>query len=105
MKHLIAMIPLGFLVLLGAISALVPADIGSATSTSADYDLSWWTVDAGGGASNSNDGYVLAGIAGQPDVGPALSGNGYLLSGGFWGSASVDKPLFLPLVLRNVPQH
>ena len=53
--------------------------------------------------SKSSDGYILAGIAGQPDAGPALSGDGYLLSGGFWGSGSVDRLVFLPLLLRNAP--
>ena len=53
--------------------ALVQADGG--------YDLSWSTVDGGGGEC-SGGGYTLTGTAGQPDAG-VLSGEGYTLQGGF----------------------
>jgi len=47
------------------------------------YDLSWNTVDGGGGTSSGGS-YELSGTIGQPDAG-ALSGGGYTLLGGFWG--------------------
>jgi hypothetical protein len=47
------------------------------------YDLSWWTVDGGGGESTGGS-YTLGGIIGQPDAG-ALSGGDYTLAGGLWG--------------------
>jgi uncharacterized repeat protein (TIGR01451 family) len=46
------------------------------------YDLSWWTVDGGGGT-NSEGAYTLSGTAGQPDAGE-LGGGTYTLKGGFW---------------------
>ena len=47
-----------------------------------DFDLSWHTVDGGGGTS-AGDGFVLHGTIGQPDAG-TLSGGGFELRGGFW---------------------
>lgn len=68
------------------------------------YDLTWWTVDGGGGHI-SGGGYALAGTVGQPDAGPALINGGYSLTGGFWygaGSAPAPKEhcIYLPLILR-----
>ena len=66
------------------------------------YDLSWWTVDGGGGTSNGN-GYTLNGTLGQPDAGTIASGGGYTLAGGFWhGGVSVLPMLkvYLPLTTR-----
>jgi hypothetical protein len=48
-----------------------------------DYDLSWSTIDGGGGTSTGGD-YVLSGTIGQPDAGE-MSGGDYELTGGFWG--------------------
>lgn len=62
------------------------------------YDLSWWTIDGGGGAS-SGGAYELAGTSGQPDAG-VLSGGGYELTGGFWVGASAPHASYLPVILR-----
>lgn len=69
------------------------------------YDLTWWTVDGGGGTV-SGSGYTLTGTAGQPEPGPALTGGGYTLYSGFWPGAgkagpSLDEHIYLPLVMRN----
>ena len=50
--------------------------------TGSDYDLSWSTIDGGGGT-NSGSNYVLSGTIGQPDA-AAMSGSIYSLRGGFW---------------------
>jgi hypothetical protein len=66
------------------------------------YDLSWWTVDNGGGAITGN-GYSLNGTIGQADAGATMSGSAYRLAGGFWAQVApggVEHPLFLPLVIR-----
>jgi len=68
------------------------------------YDLSWWTVDGGGGTSAAAGSYTLDGTAGQPDPGPVLSGGDYNLEGGFWGggvSGVSWYTIYLPLVLRG----
>ena len=46
-----------------------------------EFDLSWFTVDGGGGKSGGG-GFVVRGTIGQPDAG-TLSGGGFELRGGF----------------------
>jgi len=72
--HVIAFI--GF-ILIGAPPAL------------AQYDLSWHTVDGGGGTSTGGV-YALSGTAGQPDASLSMTGGTYALSGGFWPGALPD---------------
>lgn len=67
------------------------------------YDLSWWTVDGGGGTASGGS-YTLVGTIGQPDAG-ILTGGGYTLGGGFWGGGVVAAgyKVYLPLILRQYP--
>ena len=72
--------------------------------TGSGYDLTWYTIDNGGG-SNSNGGYTLNGTIGQPDA-SAWSSGGYTFVGGFWGSlgpapAPTQYRIYLPVVLRG----
>ena len=53
-----------------------------AAAAGGDFDLSWYTVDGGGGTSSGGD-FVLSGTAGQPDAGD-LAGGDFTLRGGFW---------------------
>jgi hypothetical protein len=46
------------------------------------YDLSWYTIDGGGGRSVSGK-YCVSGTIGQPDAASSSGGN-YELFGGFW---------------------
>ena len=55
------------------------ARTGAATG---GFDLTWFTVDGGGGTSSGGD-FVLSGTIGQPDAGD-LAGGGFTLRGGFW---------------------
>ncbi len=57
------------------------------------YDLSWYTIDGGGGTSTGG-GYTLSGTIGQPDasVTPMTGGN-YTLVGGFWPGAAAGVPV------------
>ena len=90
------------------ISALIltttMAAIGVVYAQGGGYDLSWWTVDGGGGVL-SNGGYTLHGTIGQPDAGPALQSGNYSLLGGFWPAGAAAAPsghkIYLPLVVRN----
>jgi hypothetical protein len=50
------------------------------------YDLSWYTIDGGGGTSTGGS-FSLSGTIGQPDAG-TLSGGTFTLSGGFWVDGS-----------------
>lgn len=79
------------LVLLGSGWVLANSNTG--------FDLSWWTIDGGGG-NLSGGSYVLDGAIGQPDAG-ALQGGIYGLDGGFWGGmAQTGNSVYLPVVLR-----
>ena len=95
MKTRIAIIMvIGILV---AVSGLVRAQSGGG------YNLTWHTIDNGGVALSTDDGYQLGGTIGQPDAG-VLSGGDYTLAGGFLEGGPVSKPpahhIYLPLVLR-----
>ena len=66
------------------------------------YDLTWSTVDGGGGTFTGGV-YSLGGTAGQPDAG-LLSGGGYTLAGGSWPGGAVTAAgvrIYLPLVMRS----
>ena len=52
------------------------------TAQAQSYDISWWTIDGGGGTSAGGV-YTLTGTIGQPDAG-TMSGGNYTLVGGFW---------------------
>src|SRR5262245_53076464 len=52
------------------------------------YNLSWFTIDGGGGASTGGA-YAISGTIGQPDAGKATGGN-YTLEGGFWSVIQQD---------------
>ena len=54
-----------------------------AAPASAQLDLSWWTVDGGGGVS-SGGGLTISGTIGQPDAG-TMAGAGLEVRCGFWG--------------------
>jgi hypothetical protein len=82
------------LLLLVAVPALAQSGGG--------YDLSWSTVDGGGGTFSTGGDYSLGGTIGQPDAG-LLTGGVYTLGGGFWGGGAAAAPgnrIFLPLVMR-----
>jgi hypothetical protein len=86
---------------LGALALLVWVSLASAQN---GYDLSWWTVDGGGLISSQGGGYILAGTVGQSDAGPAHTGGGYSLTGGFWPAAAGGvggQEVYLPVILRQ----
>jgi hypothetical protein len=86
-------------IILGLLAAgllLVPI---VAAQTGGGYDLTWSSIDGGGGTS-AGSGYSLTGAIGQPDAGLQMSGGGYSLNGGFWVGAAPNYRVFLPLVLR-----
>lgn len=78
------------------VAGVVLAQTGDGASAllSTGYDLTWWTVDGGGGKVEGS-GYTLVGTAGQPDAADALSGGDYTLYSGFWtaGGEACPNPL------------
>ena len=73
---------------------------GTVALPGAGYDLSWFTVDNGGGTA-SGGGYTLTGTAGQPEPGGALQGDGYVLIGGFWPGAAAGCRVYVPVVMKS----
>jgi hypothetical protein len=88
------------IVTLSLISLLAASSVVFAQS-GGGYDLSWSTVDGGGGTFSSGGSYSLGGTVGQPDAGAMMSGGGYTLAGGYWAGASTQYRNYLPVVLRN----
>ncbi len=73
----------------------------AAAQSGGTYDLTWNSVDSGGGPV-SGGAYTLDGTIGQADAG-SLSGGGYTLNGGYWiaaASVEFDHWVYLPVVLR-----
>jgi hypothetical protein len=64
---------------------------GLSSITLGQYDLSWFTVDAGGAMNSSAGSLDLSGTIGQPDAqsAPVMAGGGFELAGGFWPVANV----------------
>ncbi len=52
------------------------------SSANGQYELSWYTIDGGGGRSSGGD-FTLTGTIGQPDAAYSAGGS-YELLGGFW---------------------
>jgi hypothetical protein len=48
------------------------------------FNLTWSSIEAGGGSFSMGNGYVLGGTIGQPAPGAASSGAGFQLAGGLW---------------------
>lgn len=67
--------------------------------TGGGYDLSWSTIDGGGGSS-SDAVYGVKGTVGQMDAGFA-TGSGYELSSGFW-QTQVTNPTAITLRHINI---
>ena len=65
--------------------ALCVAFVTAATLYAQDFDLSWYTIDGGGGESAGGD-FELSGTIGQPDAGTAMTGADFELTGGFWAA-------------------
>ncbi len=55
------------------------------------YDLSWSTIDSGGGTSTGGV-YSVSGTIGQHDAGGPMTGGNYSLTGGFWSLYAVQTP-------------
>src|SRR4051794_25349152 len=72
---------------------LLAASVAAAyAQTGGGFDMSWSTVDAGGGTFSTGGPYTWGATIGQPDAG-TLSGGNYTFQGGFWGvAASTPTP-------------
>ncbi len=90
------LILVGFTILL--LLTLAPAG-PSAAQSGGGYDLTWNTIDGGGGNATGGN-YTLDGTIGQAEAG-MLGGGGYTLNGGFWTSSATQYRCYLPIVISN----
>jgi len=82
---------------LGALM-LVALTTAARAQSAGPFDLSWSTIDGGGGTSSGGQ-FTLAGTIGQLDAGVAtLTGGQFSLTGGFWSFLSVVQTPGAPLL-------
>lgn len=77
----------------GAAALVAVAGLLCGVASADTYDLTWNTVDGGGGMNSVGGTYTLSGTIGQPDAG-VMTGGTYTLTGGFWAGASPSAPCY-----------
>jgi hypothetical protein len=68
----------------------------SRAQSGGQFDLSWSTIDGGGGTSSGGQ-FVVNGTIGQPDAG-TLTGGNFKLEGGFWSGVQVLQVAGAPIL-------
>ncbi len=77
----------------GARPSAATSNTTAETKILAPYDMSWWSVDGGGGSSTGGV-FAVIGAIGQPDTGVA-SACAVAIEGGVWsGPVPVEMPMF-----------
>ncbi len=73
--------------MLALVAAALTTGGAAPISRGPTFDLSWRTIDGGGGTS-TGAGFELSGTIGQADAG-VVTGGGFTLEGGFWSAPFV----------------
>jgi hypothetical protein len=73
---------------------------GLCAQSAGGFDLTWSTVDGGGGTAAGGE-FTLRGTIAQPDAAMA-AGGGFTLEGGFWPGAIDEAQLPLPPALLQI---
>ncbi|MBN2257201.1 MAG: hypothetical protein JW704_05185 [Anaerolineaceae bacterium] len=81
-----------------AVALLITSLAFSAVWAANGYEVSWYTIDGGGGSSSGGN-YLVMGSIGQPDAG-SQSGSGHGLTGGFWSWLEGLLYNYLPLIKK-----
>jgi hypothetical protein len=79
------------------LAGLVGSAWRSEARSGGQFNLSWSTIDGGGGVSSGGQ-FTVTGTAGQPDAGSPLNGGQFSLTGGFWSFLSVVQTPGSPLL-------
>lgn len=95
MKRKLTWMMVGILLLLLVTTTVYAAGEGT-------LSIPWWSVDNGGGSSQSSDGrFKLNGAIGQPDAAQSQFDD-LKLSGGFWGGGAPPlRKLYFPKISRQ----
>lgn len=73
------------------VTTIILGLILTASTASAQFDLSWHTIDGGGATFSTGGTFRLGGTIGQPDAG-VMTGGTFTLIGGFWAGATTTTP-------------
>ncbi len=66
-----------------ALAVLITTLLYQPLTASAQYSITWSTIDGGGGTSTGGV-YSVSGTIGQPDAGGPMTNGQYSVTGGFW---------------------
>jgi hypothetical protein len=77
-------------------AALIALALFTMTEPVSADDVSWFTIDGGGGVSGGGQ-YTVSGTIGQADAG-TMNGGGYSIVGGFWGVVQAVQAEGVPLL-------
>jgi len=86
-------------IILSVIALLFIMATAAYASSGGEYEISFYTIDGGGGTSSGGV-YEVTGTIGQHDASEPISGGTFSLFGGFWGRGFLDYFNFLPLILK-----
>lgn len=64
----------------------------AASTSLAQFDLSWYTIDSGGVTFATGGSFELGATIGQHDAGPTMTGGSFELTGGFWQPFTLVAP-------------
>ncbi|MGI9015219.1 MAG: hypothetical protein ACR2GY_13360 [Phycisphaerales bacterium] len=84
-----------------ALAGFATAALGMSLVAGGTYDLSWHTIDGGGGTSTGGS-FSLSGTIGQHDAGGSLTGGNFSLAGGFWAGAGGPTNQVATLLSFNI---
>ena len=76
---------------------LLPTLLFQPSTVSAQYSITWSTIDGGGGTSTGGV-YSVSGTIGQPDAGGGMTNGQYSVTGGFWALPTAVQTTNAPLL-------
>jgi len=79
-----------------AAASLCALPLLSIAQSGGQFDLSWSTIDGGGGTSSGGQ-FMVNGTIGQPDAG-TLTGGSFRVEGGFWSGVQVIQVVGAPVL-------
>jgi hypothetical protein len=82
---------------LAALAVLLTTLLSPPSTASAQYSITWSTIDGGGGTSTGGV-YSVSGTIGQPDAGGTMTNGQYSVTGGFWALPTAVQTTNAPVL-------